>query len=156
MCVVSDTVIMYVHLLHVLMLAFYKYTRPTPCSHLVCLFSHQTFHHLVPFHWNAFWKKKKDVGRKGLWEAALREARRETDNNVKRKRNRAKRDTSSIQTRVVYTEHCARKGALSKANQDITSTSMTNVDPTNIDLLRVKHPEPAHPSRDLMRLSSIL
>jgi hypothetical protein len=43
---------------------------------------------------------------KGLWEAALREARRETDNNVKRKHNRAKRDTSSIQARVVYAEHC--------------------------------------------------
>ena len=90
-----------------------------------------------------------------LWEAALREARRETDNNVKRKRNRANRDTSSIQARVVYAEHCARKGALSKADQAITSTSVPNANPTNIDLLRAKHPEPAHPSRDLMRLSSM-
>ena len=31
-----------------------------------------------------------------------------------------------------------------------------NANPTNIDLLRAKHPAPAHPSRDLMRLSSIL
>jgi hypothetical protein len=93
---------------------------------------------------------------KGLWEAALREARRETDNNVKRKRNRAKRDTSSIQVRVVYAEHCARKGDLSKPNQAVTSTSMPNADPTNIDLLRAKHPEPVHPSKDLMRLSSML
>ena len=93
---------------------------------------------------------------KGLWEAALREARRETDNHVKRNRNRAKRDTSSIQARVVYAEHCARKGALSKANQAITSTSVPNANPSNIDLLRAKHPEPVHPSRDLMRLSSIL
>ena len=82
---------------------------------------------------------------KGLWEAALREARRETDNNVKRKSNRAKLDTSSIQVRVVYAEHCARKGAISKANQAITSTSVPNANPTNIDLLRVKHPEPDHP-----------
>ncbi len=33
---------------------------------------------------------------------------------------------------------------------------MSNVDPTNIDLLRAKHPEPVHPSRDLMRLSSMV
>ena len=33
---------------------------------------------------------------------------------------------------------------------------MPNANPTNIDLLRVKHPEPAHPSRDLLSLSSIL
>jgi hypothetical protein len=90
---------------------------------------------------------------RGLWEAALREARRETDNNVKRKHNCAKRDTSSIQARVVYAEHCARKGALSKANQAITSTSMPNADPTNIDLFRAKHPETAHPVRDPVRLS---
>jgi hypothetical protein len=92
---------------------------------------------------------------KGLWEAALREARRETDNNVKRKHNRAKRDTSSIQARVVYAEQCTRKGGLSKANQAITSTSMPNADPTNIDLLRAKHPETAHPVRDPVRLSSV-
>jgi hypothetical protein len=93
---------------------------------------------------------------KGLWEAALREARRETDNTVTRKSNRTKRDTSSIQARVVYAEHCARKGAISKVNQAITSTSVPNADPTNIDLLRAKHPEPAHPCRDLLRLRSIL
>jgi hypothetical protein len=48
-------------MLHVLMIAFYKYTRPTPCSHLVSLFSHQTFHHQVPFHWTPFGRKKKHV-----------------------------------------------------------------------------------------------
>jgi hypothetical protein len=57
---------------------------------------------------------------------------------------------------VVYAEHCARKGALSKANQAITSTTMPNADPTNIDLLRAKHPETAHPDRDPVRLSSKL
>jgi hypothetical protein len=91
-----------------------------------------------------------------LWETALRLARRHTDNNAKRKHNRAKRDTSSIQARVVYAEHCARRGALSKANQAVTSNSMPNADPINIILLRAKHPEPAHPDRDPMRLSSIL
>ena len=62
--------------------------------------------------------------------------------------NRAKRDTSSIQVRVVYVEHCVCRGALSKSNQTVTSTSMPNADPINIDLLREKHPEPAHPDRD--------
>jgi hypothetical protein len=62
-------------------------------------------------------------------------ARRETDSNAKRKHNRAKRDTSSIQARVVFSENCARRGALSKANQAVTSNSMPNADPINIDLL---------------------
>ena len=47
-------------------------------------------------------------------------------------------------------------GALSKANQAVTSNSMPNADPINIDLLRAKHPEPAHPDGDPVRLSSIL
>jgi hypothetical protein len=93
---------------------------------------------------------------KGLWETALLLARKEIDTNNKHKHNRAKRDTSTIRVRVVYAEHCARKGALSKANQAITSTSMPNADPTNIDLLRAKHPETAHPDRDPVRLSSRL
>jgi hypothetical protein len=65
----------------------------------------------------------------------LRFARRETDTNANRKHNRAKRDTS-IQARVVYAEHCARRGARSKANQAITSNSVPNADPINIDYLR--------------------
>jgi hypothetical protein len=56
----------------------------------------------------------------------------------------------------LYAEHCARKRTLSKDNQTITSTSMPNADPTNIDLLRVKHPETAHPDRDPVMLSSRL
>jgi hypothetical protein len=48
---------------------------------------------------------------KGLWETALRLARKEIDTNHKRKDNRDKRDTSSIRARVVYVEHCVRKGA---------------------------------------------
>jgi hypothetical protein len=91
-----------------------------------------------------------------LWETALRSARKEIDTDNKSKHNRAKRDTSSIRARVVYVEHCTRKGVLSKTNQTITSTSMMNVDPTNIDLLRAKHPETAHPDRDPVRLSSRL
>ncbi len=91
-----------------------------------------------------------------MWETALFFARKEIDTNNKRKHNRAKRDTSTIRVRVVYTEHCARKGALSKVNQAITSTAMPNTDPTNIHLLRAKHPETAHPDRDPVRLSSRL
>jgi len=86
----------------------------------------------------------------------IRLARRDTDTNAKRKHNRAKRDTPSIQARVVYAEHCARRGALSKANQVITSNSMPNANPCNIDLLRAKHPEPPHPDRDPVSLSSKL
>ena len=77
-------------------------------------------------------------------------ARRETDTNAKRKHNRAKRGTSSM-----YAEHCARKGALSQANQVVTSNSMPTANPCNIDL-RANHPEPAHPDRDAVRLSSTL
>jgi hypothetical protein len=46
---------------------------------------------------------------RGDWKTlgnSLRLARKETDNNAKRRHNRAKRDTSSIQARVVYAEHC--------------------------------------------------
>jgi hypothetical protein len=94
--------------------------------------------------------------RKGLWETALRLAQRKTDTTAKRSHNRAKLDTSSIQARVVYAEHCARRGALSKANQAVTSNSVPIAKPCNMDTLRAKHPEPAHPDRDPMRLSSIL
>ena len=45
---------------------------------------------------------------KGLWETALRFARRETDTDSERKQNHAKRDTS-IQARVVFVEHFARR-----------------------------------------------
>ena len=48
------------------------------------------------------------------------------------------------------------KGALSKANQAITSDLLPNSDPLNIDHLRLKHPEPAHPDRDPVCVRSIL
>jgi hypothetical protein len=48
---------------------------------------------------------------KGLWETALSLPRKEIDTNNKRKHNHVKRDTSSIQARVVYVEHCVWKGA---------------------------------------------
>ena len=92
---------------------------------------------------------------KGLWDTAVRFARKETDNNAKRNHTRTKRNTS-IQAQVVYAEHCARRGALSKANQAITSDLLPNSDPLNIDHLRSKHPEPAHPDRDPVRVSFIL
>ena len=44
----------------------------------------------------------------GLWQTAQRFARRETDTDSERKQNHAKRDTS-IQARVVYVEHSARR-----------------------------------------------
>ena len=46
-------------------------------------------------------------------------------------------------------------GALSKSNQPVTSNSMPNADPINIDLLRPNHGKPAHPDRDPVSLSSI-
>ena len=92
-----------------------------------------------------------------MCETALCFTRRETDTNAKRKHNRTKRDTS-IQTRVVYPELelCAQWGALSKANQAITSNSMPNTDPINIELLRTKHPEHAHLARDPVSMISML
>jgi hypothetical protein len=63
---------------------------------------------------------------------------------------------SSIQTRVVYTEHCTRRRSLSKDNQDVTSNSMTNDNPCSIDLLRGKNLESAHPDRDPVSLRSEL
>jgi hypothetical protein len=47
-------------------------------------------------------------------------------------------------------------GALSKANQAMTSDLLPNSDPLNMDHLRSKHPEPAHPNRDPVCVSSIL
>jgi len=47
-------------------------------------------------------------------------------------------------------------GALSKANQAVTSNSMPNANPTNIDLLRAKHPDSTHPASDPVKVSSIL
>jgi hypothetical protein len=47
-------------------------------------------------------------------------------------------------------------GALSNAKiQTVTSISMPNDDPSNMDLLRAKHSEPAHSDGDPMNLSSI-
>ena len=63
---------------------------------------------------------------KGL-ETALRFARRETDSTSKHANNCSVRDTS-IQARVAYAEHCARRGALSKANQAISSDLIPNSD----------------------------
>ncbi len=62
----------------------------------------------------------------------------------------------SIQTGEVYSEHCSGWGTLSETNKAVTSNSIPNADPINIDLLRTKHPEPAHPDRDPVSLSSIL
>ncbi len=83
----------------------------------------------------------------------MRFARKETDNN-------AKRNHTSTKSRTCLSTACMRNianwGALSKANQAITSDLRPNSDPLNIDHLRSKHPEPAHPDRDPVRVSSIL
>jgi hypothetical protein len=55
---------------------------------------------------------------------------------------------ASLRARARYAEYCARKGALSKANQAMTSELTPSAAPTNINELRAKNPEPAHPSRD--------
>ena len=47
-------------------------------------------------------------------------------------------------------------GALSKDNQAVTSNSLPNANPTNIDLLRAKHPDSTHPDSDPVKVSSIL
>ena len=92
----------------------------------------------------------------GLWENhRLCFEREETDTNVKCKHNSDKCDTS-IQTRVVYTEHFLHRGVFSKVTQTITSNSIPNTDPINIELLHVNRPELGHPARDPLRMSSIL
>ena len=93
---------------------------------------------------------------KVLWETDLRLLRKESEHKAKRRHNCASRDTSSIQARVVYPEHCSRNGALSKDNQAVTSNSLPNANPTNIDLLRTKHPDATHPDSDPVKVSSIL
>ena len=92
---------------------------------------------------------------KVLWETVVRFARKETDNTTKRNQT-SHRSNQSIQTRVVYTEHCVWRGGLSEANQVMTSNLLPNSVPLNMDHLRSKHPEPAHPNRDPVSVSSIL
>ena len=55
---------------------------------------------------------------------------------------------ASIRARARYAEYCARKGALSKANQAMTLDLTPSAAPTNINELRAKNPEPTHPHRD--------
>ena len=81
-------------------------------------------------------------------ENRLRFVRQEPDTNAKRKHNRVKLDTST---------QGSLHGTLSKVNEAITSDlSLPNSDPPNIDHLHSKHPEPAHPDRDPVCVSSIL
>ncbi len=53
-------------------------------------------------------------------------------------------------------EHSEWRGTLSEGNQSITSDLLPNSDPLNIGHLRSKNPEPAHPDRDPVRVTSIL
>ena len=51
---------------------------------------------------------------KGLWETAVRFARKETDTTVQRNPTRP-RSNQSIQARAVYAEHCARQARTLRA-----------------------------------------
>ena len=88
---------------------------------------------------------------KGEWEFLWKQALR---NNKKELVHRAKKldgkppEPASVRARARYAEYCARKGALSKANQAVTSELTPSADPANINVLRDKHPAPTHPDRD--------
>jgi hypothetical protein len=88
---------------------------------------------------------------KGEWEALWTQA---LHNNNREVAHRAKKldgkppAPASLRVRARYAEYCARKGALSKANQAMTSELTPSAAPTNINELRTKNPEPTHPSRN--------
>jgi hypothetical protein len=88
---------------------------------------------------------------KGEWEALCTQA---LLNNNREVAHRAKQLHSkppapaSLRARARYAEYCAHKGALSKANQAMSSELTPSAAPTNINELRAKNPDPTHPSRD--------
>jgi hypothetical protein len=88
---------------------------------------------------------------KGEWEALWTQA---LHNNNRKVAHRAKKldgkppAPASLRARARYTEYCAHKGALSKANQAMTLELTPSAAPTNINELRAKNPEPTHPIRD--------
>ena len=68
---------------------------------------------------------------------------------------------SNVKRFVLYPDSSSVHGTLCeegnspKVNQTVTSNYLPNADPINIDLLRGKYPEPAHPDRDPVCLTSI-
>jgi hypothetical protein len=82
-----------------------------------------------------------------LWNQTLKHNNRELAHRAKKLDGNAPAP-ASIRARARYAEYCARKGALSKANQAMTSDLTPSAAPTNINELRAKNPEPTHPNRD--------
>jgi hypothetical protein len=82
-----------------------------------------------------------------LWNQTLKHNNRELAHGAKKLDGNAPAP-ASIRARARYAEYCARKGALSKANQAMTSDLTPSAAPTNINELRAKNPEPTHPNRD--------
>jgi hypothetical protein len=82
-----------------------------------------------------------------LWTQALRHNNREVAHRAQ-KLNGKPPAPAPIRARARYAEYCACKGALSKANQAMTSDMTPSAAPTNINELRAKNPEPTHPDRD--------
>ena len=96
---------------------------------------------------------------RGEWQYLWRQAVKE---GTKHKQHLTTKHAStppappSIRARASYATYCAKRGALSKANQAITSDLTPTSDPANIDTLRAKHPTPTHPARDPTTISSRL
>ena len=90
-----------------------------------------------------------------LWLQAKRENKKEVEHTAAKRKN-GPPPPQSIRARVSYAQYCARKGALSKANQELTSELTPNSDPANIHTLREKHPDPTHRDRDPTMVSSNL
>jgi hypothetical protein len=82
-----------------------------------------------------------------LWTQALRHNNREVAHRAKRLYGKPPAP-APIRARARYADYCARKGALSKANQAMTSDLTPSAAPTNINELRAKNPEPTQPDRD--------
>jgi hypothetical protein len=82
---------------------------------------------------------------KGEWEALWTQALRHNNCEVAhRAKNLDGKPPAPVPIRVHarYAEYCARMGALSKANQAMTSDLTPSAAPTNINELRAKNPEP--------------
>jgi hypothetical protein len=82
-----------------------------------------------------------------LWTQVLQHNIREVDHRAKKLDGKPPAP-ASLRARARYAEYCARKVALSKANQVMTSDLPPSAAPTNINELRAKNPDPTHPGRD--------
>jgi hypothetical protein len=82
-----------------------------------------------------------------LWNQTLKHNNRELAHRAKKLDGNTPAP-ASIRAGARYAEYYARKGALSKANQAMTSDLTPSAAPTNINELRAKNPEPTHPNRD--------